>query len=421
MDHFIYKRNLDKCWNCGFCTDTVACPNPESCIGCQSCYLACFREAIEPISRKPGPQIEIIVNNNRLIVPSKITVKAALEFLGFQFSQFPSSNALFAPCQTGGCNSCNVLVNGIPQASCHTEIQEGQHIQTDCLEDIEPRRIVGWYTPHPVGGVGTPWIAKDYAKTQQTYIEVACFTAGCNLRCKTCQNFDTTYNSKAPSVTPLEAATILTKVRHQFGVNRLAVSGGEPTLNRKWLLQFFTHLKQQNSDTKARLHLDTNASILTPDYIDELIRAGVTDIGPDLKAVTLQTYQTITNIKNPNLAQQYLDTSWQAVEYLSNHYYPEQIFVGVGLPFNPDFFPNEKIMIQELQEWGRRLAAINNRLQVCILDYRPTFRRRHIQRPLPDQVRWVKSLLENLGLKTVIAQTQSGHLPPLHPAPDRPV
>lgn len=40
-----------------------------------------------------------------------------------------------------------------------------------------------------------------------------------------------------------------------------------------------------NDDPKGRLHLDTNASLLTKDYIDELIEAGITDIGIQLVLV----------------------------------------------------------------------------------------------------------------------------------------
>ncbi len=419
MVHQIFRRNLDKCWNCGFCTETVDCPSPQVCIGCQACYLACYREAIEPIEQTLDNEITIMLDEKPVTVPSQVTIKTALETLGIRFSRFPDSHDLFTPCQTGGCYSCLVSVDGEILPCCHTPVKSGQHIRTKIADDFVPRRIVGWYSPHPVGGVGTPWSAKNLGRTRHSYIEVACFSAGCNLRCKTCQNFDTTYNSRAPAVTPNEAAEILTKLRQKSHVNRLAISGGEPTLNRKWLIEFFKELNHLNPDPKARLHLDTNASILTPDYIDELILAGITDIGPDLKAVQVATYQTITNISDPNLAQKYLDTSWAAVKHLANHYYPNQIFMGVGLPYNAAFFPSQQQKETELHQWGTRLHAIDDRIQVCILDYRPTFRRRDIHRPTIEEIRAVKKLLEGVGLQTVIAQTQLGHLPPKQPAPDR--
>ena len=78
---------------------------------------------------------------------------------------------------------------------------------------------------------------------------------------------------------PTEAAERLTIARKKFGVDRMAISGGESTLNRTWLIEFVRALKNLNPDSDARIHVDTNGSILTKDYIDELIGAGMTDIG----------------------------------------------------------------------------------------------------------------------------------------------
>jgi pyruvate formate lyase activating enzyme len=352
-------------------------------------------------------------------VPNNITIKKALEMHGYHFSRFPHQERFFAPCETGGCHACAVLVNGEPQPCCHTAVASYQNIKTQLSEDIPPRRIVNWYMPHAVGGVGTPWMAKKKAKVRNSYIEVACFTAGCNLRCSTCQNFDVTYNSHAPAITPIEAAKNLTAIRKKTHVDRLAISGGEPTLNLRWLKEFFIELRRRNSDAKARLHLDTNASILTPDSIDALVDAGITDIGPDLKAARLQTYQKITGISNTELAKQYFETSWNAVKYIADTYYPNQVFLGVGLPFNPSFYDSPEEQEKELYEWAYRLISIDERIQVCILDYRPAFRNREISRPSVDKMKRIKTLLEEAGLKTVLAQTQLGHLPPKHQPVDR--
>ena len=70
-------------------------------------------------------------------------------------------------------------------------------------------------------------------------------------------------------MTPGEAAQRLTKMRRKIGVNRLLISGGECTLNRPWLTQFVTELRELNPDPEARFHIDTNGSLLTHDYLDE--------------------------------------------------------------------------------------------------------------------------------------------------------
>ncbi len=412
------QRNKELCTDCGFCTTAVGCPSPQHCIGCDSCYLACPREAILPIHAEPSEVATITVDGTLFEVPRNVTVKKALESLGMVFDRFASTQNLFAPCETGGCYACAVLVDDELRPSCHTAVKPGQAIWTQVSDDESPLRIVGWCQPHSVGGVGTPWSSKESGRSSGSYVEAACFAAGCNLRCRTCQNFTVTYDSSAAAVTPGHAAKKLLKLALRVGVKRLAISGGEATLNRPWLVAFFTWLRT-HGPSGLRLHLDTNATILTPDYIDALVEAGVTDIGPDLKSARLETFEAITGIKDSALAERYWTTTWGAVRYLADNYYPEQLFMGVGLPFSPAFYTSTEAMQAELHEWGTRVAHIDDRIQVTVLDYRPEFRRRDIERPSTGEMLEAKALLEDAGLRTVLAQTAFGHLAPSQPAPDR--
>src|SRR3989339_919715 len=100
----------------------------------------------------------------------------------------------------------------------------------------------------------------------------------------------------------------------------MAISGGECTLNRLWLLQYVRELKRLNPDPNARIHIDTNGSILTKDYIDELVEAGMTDIDPDLKGYYPETFMRITAIEDKGLVERYLNTAWDAVRYLIDKY-----------------------------------------------------------------------------------------------------
>lgn len=401
-----YRREKDKCRDCGVCAYIVKCPMGGECIGCSSCYLACPYMAIAPeevtISNK---EVAIWIDDEKVYVPEKVTLKIALEFLGYEFVKFPTDagpKKIYAPCNTGGCYACAVLVNGVLSPLCHTAVREGIRINLH-VDDVEPLRIVGSFTPHTVGGVGTPWWIKGLG-----YIEVACFSAGCNLRCPSCQNFTITYNSRQRPITPKDAAFFLTRERRKYGVDRMAISGGEPTLNRKWLIKFFEELKKMNPDPRARLHLDTNATILTRDYIDDLVRVGVTDIGPDLKAYTLETFKKVTGITDDALAKKYLSTAWDAVKYMVNEYYPEDIFVGIGIPYNRFFYPD----LKELAKFGEAIAKIDPEIQVCVLDYRPEFRAHKLTRPSVKEMLKVKKLLNDVGLKTVIVQTYLGHIGP---------
>jgi pyruvate formate lyase activating enzyme len=206
---------------------------------------------------------------------------------------------------------------------------------------------------------------------------------------------------------PVEAAAVLTAQRRKYGVDRMAISGGEPTLNRPWLVRFFEELRRLNPDERARLHLDTNATVLTPHFVDGLVEADVTDVGPDLKGLRTETFMKITGIADHGLAERYLKNAWSVTEYLIDRYYPEPLFVGVGIPYNKHF-----ISLEEVKEMGERIAEMNPEVQVCLLDYFPTFRRVGIERPSVAEMRRARETLVEAGLKTVLAQTIMGYLGP---------
>jgi pyruvate formate lyase activating enzyme len=198
----------------------------------------------------------------------------------------------------------------------------------------------------------------------------------------------------------------MTGARREYGVDRMAISGGEPTLNRRWLLRYLRKLRELNPDEKARLHVDTNAVLLTSDYIDELVEAGMTDVGIDVKGLKLKTFMSITGLNDEKLAGKLLEAEWQALKYSLDRYWGK-VFIGVGIPYNPKLIP-----LEELREIGERIASWEPEVQVCALDYRPEFRRREIVRPSYEQMVEVKRLLEGTGLRCVICQTERGHLLP---------
>ena len=409
----VFVRDEGRCTGCGFCEEHFTCPgvgrpsmerDPARCVGCGVCFLACPYEAvIEVEDAGPRQEVRITVDGAAYEVPERITIRKALELLGFSTSRLPGEGELYVPCETGGCFSCAVEADGELVPACITPVRDGMAIRL-----VEPaqkllRRVSG-FQPHPVGGVGTPWWLKDAGR----YIEVACFAHGCNLRCPQCQNFSVTYDNVSRPMGPEEAARRLTALRRLYGVDRMAISGGEPTLNRPWLLAFFKALRRFNRDEKARFHLDTNATVLTPDYIDELVLdARITDIGPDLKGLELETFMRITGLRDRELARRYHENEWGAVRYIIDNYYPEEVFMGIGIPYNPAL-----VSLEELRAMGDRIASMDPDVQVCLLDYFPTFRRRDILRPSFEAMLEARAVLLDAGLKTVIAQTVYGHVGP---------
>jgi pyruvate formate lyase activating enzyme len=330
-------------------------------------------------------------------------LREAIKEAGFRLGVFDKEGDIQTPCCVGGCFSCSVVVDGEPVRACIAKIEKDIQVLLHLPKDYIPKRIIHGPSPHMVGGKATPW----WLKCKTEYIEVAIWTAGCNLRCPQCQNYTVTYDSKSLPLTPKEAAQLVTNARRRYRVDRMAISGGEPTLNRPWLIQYFKELKGLNPDKDARLHLDSNGTILLPDYIDELIlEAGVTDIGIEPKGVNPETFRRITGIDDLSLAKRYLATAWGAIEYI-NSCYREKVFLGVGLPYNPAL-----ISLEEVVEFGQRLASINPQIQVCVLDYFPAFKRLEIERPDPSEMFEVKRILEKSGLSVVIIQTSIGHFGP---------
>ncbi|UCG11795.1 MAG: radical SAM protein [Deltaproteobacteria bacterium] len=346
--------------------------------------------------------ISIEIDGTRTEIPKGITVKRALELNGYKTSKYPEKDSIFTPCETGGCWSCAVQVDGELEPACVTTTKDGLTIKTSLPEDVTPRRIVSGFSGHPVGGVGTPW----WLKMERRYIETAVFAAGCNFRCPQCQNWDITYQSSGKAYTPREAAVLMTAASKKYEVDRMAISGGESTLNRRWLVQYVRELKALNPDENARIHVDTNASILTEDYIDELVGAGMTDVGPDLKGCHLETFVRITGVEDRPLAERYQNTAWKAVKYLLQNY-KEKVFTGVGIPYN-----KKLISLREVREMGEKLSEIDPEVQVCVLDYRPEFKRLTLIKPRYHEMIEVHKRLRGTGLKTVLCQTERGHVGP---------
>ncbi|MGB9978159.1 radical SAM protein [Methanobacterium sp.] len=411
------KCLLEKCINCNICKDYVTCPvgnvkrsiKNGKCIGCGACVISCPEKALvleNNFQKKEEYEksMTVFVNNKKIIASG--TVKDALKASDIKLSKFPDftneiKDQIFIPCECGGCWTCLVLVNGKPAPSCITPLQDGMKIETIVPKQKYPLlRVISSFGAHTVGGVGTPY----WLKNKKGPIEVVGFTHGCNLRCPQCQNFPMAFTAGGHLLDPYEASNILLGLKEVNEVNRIVISGGESTLNRIWLLELIKSIKNQDND--VHIHVDTNGTILTPDYIDALVDAGMTDIGIDLKSINVSTYMEITGLDNLELAKKYLQTSWDAVEYIIKNYL-DRVFLGIGIPYNKSLISKE-----EIKGIGKMIFKMKPDIQVCILDYRPEFRRKDLFKPSFEDMVEIKEILNDTGLETVIVQTDKGHFGP---------
>ncbi|HID27102.1 MAG TPA: radical SAM protein [Methanosarcinales archaeon] len=397
-------KDQRKCYFCGICENYMACAVKdlfsEKCIGCGACTLACPYDAISLKEHKRELRyIKIYVDGEKFEVPERISVKNALEYCGYEVGKIPESK-IFAPCEVGGCYCCSVVIENELKQSCVTPVNKEMDIKTN-TDGYELKRVVSGFSPHAVGGVGTPY----YLKSVIGYVEAAAFFHGCVFRCKQCQNNIIAFTGNFIAMKPKEVALQLTKTRRTYRVDRMAFSGGECTLNQEFLLQSIRELKKLNQDEKARFHVDTNGAILTPSYILELIEAGMTDIGIDLKAFNLDTFIRITGVEDKELAKYYCKNAWNAVKYIIDNI--DEVFLGIGIPYNRDL-----VSLEEIEQIGEKIASMSPDVQVCVLDYRPEFKRMNINRPTFIEMVRVKDILNSVGLNTVIAQTVRGHIGP---------
>jgi pyruvate formate lyase activating enzyme len=74
---------------------------------------------------------------------------------------------------------------------------------------------------------------------------------------------------------------------------------------------------------------------------------------------------------------------------------------------------NEKLIsLDEICLIGKKLYEIDPKIQVCALDYRPEFERLDLQRSFYGEMVEVHDVIKDAGLKTVIFQTDRGHIGP---------
>lgn len=387
-----FPLSNNECIECGFCLQYIdCCSKADGCIGCGACVVACPQSARTLHAR--GSRSASDEKRNRVLINCTIdsfahqiegplSVSAALAHLGIRHeTDAPHRKAHRATCQTGGCWNCAVLIDGELTRSCMTPLRSGMQIVSNpqAVNHSVPKRVVTLMRPAP-------------------HRHPSIFTHGCNYRCDLCHNWDLTFSSTANALTPTQ--TVAQLALRPEKDKWIGISGGEPTLNRQWLVKTVREIRQVVP--QSRIQLDTNASMLTPDYIDELVEAGITDFSPDFKASRLETFSKISGIYNKDEVQKYLQTVWQAICHThANH--PDSVFMVVNIPCHPLIHSKS-----ELQEMASALVALGPEIPVSLTELQPAFRSRHYPRLNRQTMETAAGFLEEKGLKRIIIQGGEG-------------
>ena len=377
-------RGPRDCLGCGFCTYYVRCPGgPGGCVGCGACLKGCPAGGRELVA-VPGPEpvVPIRVDGRAHSVPVRSSLAGALALAG-------AADACAQGCGTGGCWSCAVIADGELVRPCCTGVRAGMEVVTEraAVEALPPRRLVSFFPGH-------------------LHASMSVFTHGCNYGCGFCHNWEITFSSVGRSLTPAEAALATRRMTGAGGNRRTGISGGEPTLNRRWLVEYVRRLREDSPG--VRVQVDTNGSLLTPDYIGELWEAGMTDISVDLKGLEPETFRTITGLDDPGTAESYLGRSWAAVEHIVADY-AGRLHVAVAIPYHPAVISGEEVVAV-----GRRLGAMRRGLDVNLIVYQPAFRMRHVPGADPGKVAQLAAALGQTGVR-VWVQTGEDIPPAVEP------
>jgi pyruvate formate lyase activating enzyme len=386
------------CIDCRFCQLMVDCPvgyfadwpmQGSECTGWGICTSGCPAEALamEEVEEVRTP-VNVFVDDRAFQVPSGITVLTALEMLGYKVSQFYGDGVVNQMCTSGACYNCCVLIDGQLKRSCVTPVEEGMRVITDkdMIQRHQPLRLVSQISAflHP---------------------GVSCFTQGCNLICSWCHNWDITFSSVGKPLTPKQFLETINKGGGNYSM--IGISGGEPTLNRRWLIAFLKELRHGNNN--LAIQVDTNGCTLTEEYIDELYDCGITHISPDIKAATVESFMSIAGVEDRQLAHFYLDRSWETVKHIVNEYTDKLCYV-VAIPYHPRLNS-----LEEVYNIGKRLASLNRDIDVNLVEYHPAFRARKIPSASKDMVQRAVNVLYDSGLRNVWLQGSEDAPSPLAP------
>jgi len=119
--------------------------------------------------------------------------------------------------------------------------------------------------------------------------------SGCNLRCRGC--FSLAKEEVGEPITVDQLVTLVGSSARELygrGLQEVVLTGGEPALDREYLLRLLIALRRISREVV----LQSNASLLTPPFLEELLAAGLDRLIVDLKALDDERHVWYTGRSN---------------------------------------------------------------------------------------------------------------------------
>lgn len=126
-------------------------------------------------------------------------------------------------------------------------------------------------------------------------LRVVIFMQGCHLKCKYCQNRDTWNCHGGEIYTVSELVNKIEKYRNYMKASNggVTISGGEPLLQSKFLVQLITELKKQD----FHIAIDTSGAVELTEDIKKIIE--LTDLFLlDIKCINDEICKELTGVSN---------------------------------------------------------------------------------------------------------------------------
>jgi len=152
--------------------------------------------------------------------------------------------------------------------------------------------------------------------------------AGCNFKCRGCFSVAREVVGECLSVDDL-MHLVRRAIRQYYGrehVEEGVITGGEPTLKRRFLVKLVSRLRE----IADWIVLDTNGYLLTPEYLEELLKAGLSEVMFDLKAYDEHIHVWYTGFSNKKVLEN--------IEYAS-----KKVKITVNTVLIPDIVGEEEV------------------------------------------------------------------------------